>query len=405
MLGKIFRKAGDGESGTMTQQLGSASVLTAFRQHFSSAARLFRSPARINIIGEHTDYNDGLVMPTNADLHTWVAISPRQDRLVRMHTRNFDELVEVNLDHLQANPGSGWQEYPKGVMQVLQGAGFELTGADILIAGEVPLRSGLSSSAALETGVGYAMLACSGYEVDRARLARMCQAAENDFVGLSCGIMDQFVISTCQRGHAMMLDCRSLETRLAPLPDNARLLVVHSGVHRQLREGGYNERRRECEEANAILARARSGVEALRDVEPEEVDAGRADLGDRLHRRARHVVTEINRVRTAYRALGDGDLGALGQAMSESHASMRDDFEISCQEVDTLVDIAMQSDGVYGSRMVGGGFGGCTVTLVDAAAVHSAAKEIVSRYGESAGRKPWHHVLGPTDPVAEVATE
>jgi len=389
----------------MTPQLSQGAIIEAFQHHFDGRPRLFRAPGRVNVIGEHTDYNDGFVMPINADLHTWVAVVPRDDRTVRALSLNFDEFAETSLDDLRPDPQGGWIEYVKGVLYVLQDEGFEFGGADMLIAGELPLRSGLSSSAALETGVGYAVLACAGHDVDRTRLARMCQRAENDFVGMSCGIMDQFVISSCRRGYAMYLDCRSLEYTLAPLPEDARLLIVHSGVHRQLVEGGYNDRRQECEQATAALAAQLPGIRALRDVDAGQLEAHRDALNERLYRRARHVVTEDARVGEALAAMQAGDVAALGRAITASHASLRDDFEVSCADVDTLVEIALSCDGVYGSRMVGGGFGGCTITLVDAERADDAARDISDRYAKMLGETPWFHLAGPTGPVDEVEAQ
>ena len=386
----------------MADQLTQASVLSAFQSQFGNSARLFRAPARINIIGEHTDYNEGLVMPANTALHTWLAIAPREDRIVRMRALDFDQAVEVSLDTLQTNPNGGWQEYPKGVLHVLQDEGFDLRGADVLIAGEIPLGSGLSSSASLETVMAFAMLSCSAYDIDRCRLALMCREAENEFVGVSCGIMDQYVIALCSRDHAMMLDCRSLEYELVPLPANARLLIVNSGVEHRLREGSLNTRRQECEQATARLADSLPEIVALRDVGPAQLEIHRSTLGDRLYRRSKHVITEIQRVRTALQAMVNDDPVTLGQVMTASHTSLKNDFEVSCDELDALVDISLNCDGVYGSRMVGAGFGGCTVSLVDRKRVGQVIGEICCQYGKQLRRDPWCHVLEASDPVHEL---
>jgi galactokinase len=386
----------------MSDLFEQATVLSAFQSLHGGPARLFRAPARINIIGEHTDYNDGLVMPANLDLYTWLAMAPRDDRIVRMHTVNFDDSVHFSLDDLMTNSDGGWQEYAKAVMHVLQLEGFKLRGADIVIAGEVPLSSGLSSSAALETVVGYAMLSSLGKEVDRHRLALMCQQAENDYVGVSCGIMDQYVISVCRRKHAMMLDCRSLAYELAPLPDDARILVINSGVQRRLRDGSYNNRRIECEQATIRLAESLANVKTLRDVSREQLDCHRAVLGDKFYRRSKHVITENERVRSALQAMIRDDMSELGKVMTASHESLRTDFEVSCDELDFLVARALNCSGVYGSRMVGAGFGGCTVTVVDPDHVDQAAEDIRRAYERQYGTTPWHHVLGACDPVHEL---
>jgi len=379
-----------------------ASLLSAFQSEFGRPARIFRAPARINIIGEHCDYNDGFVMPVNTALYTWLAVAPRDDRIVRVLARDFKQSLEIALDDIHKNPDGGWQEYPKGVLQVLQDKGFELRGADILLTGEIPLGGGLSSSASLETVMAFAMLTCSGYESDRNAMALLCQVAENDFVGVSCGIMDQYVISLCNKGQAMMLDCRSLEYEQVALPPDARLLIVNSGIQHTLREGALNNRRQECEQAVALLAGSIPGIKALRDAGMQQLDDHHDALGGLLYRRCRHVVLEIQRVHDAFEAMVNNDPATLGHLMSQSHASLKDDFEVSCTELDALVDISRQCHGVYGCRMVGAGFGGCTVSLVKRQEVKAAAAEICTKYSKLLGREPWYHVVEASDPVQEV---
>ena len=287
----------------MTGPISRASVLAAFQSEFDKPPRLFRAPARINVIGEHCDYNDGFVMPSNTALYTWLAIAPREDRSVNILATDFSQAAKLHLDQLAKNPGGGWQEYVKGVLLILQDEGFELKGADILIVGEIPLGGGLSSSASLETVMAFAMLSVAGYDIDRSHMALMCKRAENEFVGVSCGIMDQYVISLCGKDEAMMLDCRSLDYKNAPLPDDARLLIVNSGVRHSLQAGGYNNRRDECEQAVTLLRGSGLEVAALRDVSVEDLDTHRQILGDLLYKRCRHVVTETQRVGDAYAAM------------------------------------------------------------------------------------------------------
>ena len=386
----------------MAEPISRAMVLNAFSSKFQRPARLFRAPARINIIGEHCDYNDGFVMPSNTALYTWLAIAPREDRIVRILASDFNQTAKINLDELHQDPNGGWQEYIKGVLWALQDEGFELTGADILTTGEIPLGGGLSSSASLETVFAFAMLSIAGHEIDRAQMAQMCKTAENEFVGVACGIMDQYVISLCGRDQAMMLDCRSLEYETAPIPDDAQLLVVNSGVVHSLREGGYNERRRECDESIDRLKNGGLKIAALRDVTMDELDRSRHVLNNLLYRRCRHVVTEIQRVADALKAMNDNDPDLLGQLMSQSHNSLRDDFEVSCSELDFLVEIARNCEGVYGSRMVGAGFGGCTVSLVKRDKIKAASTEICKQYSEILGQNPWYHVVEASDPVQEI---
>jgi galactokinase len=386
----------------MTKPITRASVLNAFQSKFTKPPRLFRAPARVNVIGEHCDYNDGFVMPANTALYTWLAIAPRDDRIVQILASDFNQTVRINLDDLHSNRDGGWQEYAKGVFKVLQDKGFELQGADILLTGEIPLGGGLSSSASLETVMAFAMLSCAGYEVDRSQMALLCKTVENKFVGVACGIMDQYVISLCGKDQAMMLDCRSLEYEPAPLPDDAQFLIINSGVVHSLREGGLNQRRQECERAVKLLTDAGLEIAALRDVSMESVDEHQKLLGDTLYKRCRHVTTEIQRVNDAFQAMADSDPATLGQLMNQSHNSLRDDYEVSCSELDYLVDIARNCDGVYGSRMVGAGFGGCTISLVDRKKIKAVSAEICKQYNEILGHDPWHHIVEASGPVEEI---
>ena len=386
----------------MAKPITRASVINAFQSKFTKPARLFRAPARVNIIGEHCDYNDGFVMPANTALYTWLATAPRDDRIVQILASDFNQTVKINLDDLHSNCDGGWQEYAKGVLKVFQDEGFELKGADILLTGEIPLGGGLSSSASLETVMAFAMLSCSGYNIDRSQMALMCKTVENEFVGVACGIMDQYVISLCGKDQAMMLDCRSLEYKPAPLPPDARFLIINSGVVHSLREGGLNQRRQECEHAVKLLVDAGLEITALRDVSMENLDDHRELLVEPLYRRCRHVVTEIQRVHDAFKAMANNDTATLGHLMNQSHNSLRDDYEVSCSELEFLVDIARNCDGVYGSRMVGAGFGGCTISLVDRKKIRAVAAEICKHYNEILGHDPWHHIVEASGPVEEI---
>ena len=378
------------------------SVLTAFQSKFGGSPRLFRAPARINIIGEHTDYNDGLVLPANLDLYTWLALAPRADRQVRVHTLNFNQTNTFDLDALARTAEDGWPRYIVAVMQTLQDEGLQLSGADILIAGQIPLGSGLTSSASLETVVAFALLSELGQDIDRHRLALLAQRAENHYVGVSCGIMDQYVIANCQRNHAMQLDCRAMNFDLVPLPADAALLVLNSGVQRRLSDGSLNDRRNECEAAVTRIASRYPEIHSLRDVDLEQLDQCKSELGDRLYRRCRHVVTENQRVRSAIAAMRRNDLAALGELVSASHASLRDDFDVSCAELDTLVDLTARCDGVYGSRMVGEGFGGGTISVIEPGVRDDVIAGVVKGYEDYCGQRPWAHVLGASDPVHEL---
>lgn len=374
-------------------------LVKRFKELFDKEPVVYRAPGRVNIIGEHTDYNDGFVMPMNTAVFTYVAASPRNDRLVRVHSVLFAKTFEFSLDAVEAGGAPGWAEYAKGVASVLQDEGFELTGADLLIDGEIPLGGGLSSSASLEAAIGVALLGSSGLEADPMKLALMCQRAERDFAGVPCGIMDQAVICCCPQDHAIKLDCRSLEIQPIGLSEELCLLVVDSGVKHQLSDGGYKQRRAECDFAIEFLRKSEPGVSSYRDVSPAMVEQYEKGLGELPFRRARHVVGETQRVRDAEAAIDCGDLEALGKILNTSHASLRDDFMVSCAELDFLQQVAVETPGVYGARMVGGGFGGCTIILVDPACLDDARAHIVRAYKDFSGEEPWNHVVTSAPPA------
>jgi galactokinase len=363
---------------------------------------MFRAPGRVNLIGEHTDYNDGFVMPAAIGLSTWVTSAPRDDRTVSVFSENFSERIEFELDDQNQRAKGHWSDYVKGVAITLEHAGHRLRGADLRIRGEVPIGSGLSSSAALEVASGYALLTNSGMSVDRMQLAELCQRAENEFVGMRCGIMDQFVSCHGQAGKALLLDCRSLEYKLLPLPEDARVAICNTMVKHALATSEYNARRLECEAAVDRFARRRPNVRALRDV--TEVDLGLygGDLSEVIFRRSRHVITENARVLQAGAALEKGDLAAFGQLMNSSHRSLRDDYEVSCKELDLMVELARQVRGVYGARMTGGGFGGCTVNLIGAENVEEFKQAVALGYEKATGLAPDIYVCRAAVGVEEV---
>jgi len=326
--------------------------------------RVFRAPGRVNLIGEHTDYNDGFVMPVALDISTWARVSPRDDRRLQIYSENFDEEVEVDLDDSQLAARKHWSDYPIGVAVMLDRAGHRLHGARLEIRGEVPIGSGLSSSAAIEVATACALVANAGLQVDKRELARLCRQAENEFVGARVGIMDQFVSLFGQAQHALLLDCRSLEFKLLPLPDNVRLIICNTMVKHELASSSYNERREQCEAGVKHLAQFLPDVKALRDVSIEQLEQYRGGLSEVVYRRCRHVITENARVLAAGDALARGDLREFGKLMAASHQSLRDDYEVSSDELDLMVELAEKIEGVYGARMTGGGFGGCTVNIV-----------------------------------------
>lgn len=366
-------------------------------------ARLFRAPGRANIIGEHTDYNDGLVLPTNTALYTWLTISPRNDRLVMVTAESFAEHGRFDLDDIAPVQHPTWIDYLKGVAAEIEATGIELKGADLTIFGEIPIGGGLSSSASVEIAMAFAMLGIAGVSMPGREVAKACQRAEHNYGGVKCGIMDQFSVACGQHGDAMLLDCRTLTTESVTIPVEMTLLVTDSGVKHRLSEGGYNQRADECRKAVEMLKAKDSSIMALRDVEPETLDVHAAMLGKDLLRRCRHVVSENQRVRQAFHALQAGDISAVGTLVKHSHMSLRDDYEVSCDEIESLVGIADACDGVLGSRIMGAGFGGCVLSVVRTECVSDVRREIGEKYGAICGAKPWIHTVSAAAPAGEVA--
>jgi galactokinase len=366
------------------------------------AAAVYRAPGRVNLIGEHTDYNDGFVMPAAIDFFTTVAIAPRSDQRVRIRSQNFDETAEFSLDDRDARRLGKWSDYPRGVALALRNAGYAITGADMLIEGEVPIGSGLSSSAAIEVAVAYALADQAGQSIDRVQLALLCQSAENNFVGARTGIMDQFIAAHGRAGNALMLDCRSLEYRLLPLPNDVCLVIANTMVKHELASGEYNVRRAQCEEGVAKLRTVLPGIRALRDVTAAQLEQHRDLLLPLIYRRCRHVVHENERVLSAAAALEAGDLARFGELMRRSHDSLRDDYEVSCAELDIMVELAAAMDGVIGARMTGGGFGGCTINLVRSDVVEGVRSRLAQQYAQRTGREPDIYVARPSDGAMQI---
>ncbi len=348
----------------------------------------FRAPGRVNLIGEHTDYNAGFVMPAAIDVSAYASASPREDRKLQIVSDNFEDQVEIDLDDARLAARNHWSDYPVGVAVMLERAGYRLRGARLHIRSDVPMGSGLSSSAALEVATACALVANSNVTVDRKDLALICQKAENEFVGARVGIMDQFVALFGEAQHALMLDCRSLDYKLLPLPSDVRLVVCNTMVKHELASSAYNERRAQCEAGVKHLAQFLPNVTALRDVTFEQLEQYGRDLPEVVYRRCRHVVTENARVLTAAEALERGELDRFGRLMAESHSSLRDDYEVSIRELDLMVELASKVEGVYGARMTGGGFGGSTINLVDADHDERFQRVIAEGYEQATGLKP-----------------
>lgn len=373
-----------------------------FRTRFGTPAAIYRAPGRVNLIGEHTDYNDGFVLPAAIEFYCWVAAAPRSDRKLVVHSETFSESVETNLDSISPAGKSHWSSFPIGVSWAIEGAGKRLQGANLLIAGNVPLGAGLSSSAAIEVATGFALLHQSGIAFDLNELAKWSQRAENEFVGARVGIMDQFVSCHGRASHGLWLDCRSLEFKPVKLPHSIQLVICNTMVKHEIASGEYNRRRAECEEGVRVLQKVLPEIRALRDVALAQLETHRALLSPKVYARCRHVITENDRVQSAVRAFESREIPSLGPLMEKSHRSLCDDYEVSCRELDLMVEIASAQPGVIGARMTGGGFGGCTINLIESAAVDAFKKNVATRYHAQTGLKPEIYVSPAADGVQQV---
>lgn len=359
-----------------------------FRSQFGTESRVYAAPGRVNLIGDHTDYNHGYVMPAAIDFDCWVAAWKRSDHKLVVRSENFQGTHEVGLSHDAVRRSQSWHDYPVGVALQLEACGYQLQGGNLLIHSDVPIGAGLSSSAAIEVATAYALMDLSGHTINPIEMARICQKAENEFVGARCGIMDQFVSLHGRAGHALMLDCRSLDYEFISIPRSVTLVICNTMVKHAVASGEYNKRRAECEEAVRRLSAVLPNLKALRDLNREELDRHRSALTETLWRRACHVVSENARVLNAAATLRSGDFAGFGKTLAESHKSLRDFYEVSCPELDLMVELASRQKGIYGARMTGGGFGGCTINLVDTTHADTFRREISDAYEESTGLYP-----------------
>lgn len=356
-----------------------------------------QAPGRVNLIGEHTDYSEGFVFPAAIGFQTQVAIAQRADRRMVLASGNHPDRVEFDLNLLPESRRGHWSDYVVGVARELERQIGKLPGANLLIRGDVPQGAGLSSSASLEVAVCQAFLETAGRKLDGVVIARLCQRAENEFVGARCGIMDQFISVHGRRNHALRLDCRTLAYQLQPIPTNVRLVICNTMVRHTLAAGEYNLRRGECEKAALYFAGRVPGIKSLRDVSRADFEEFGGEMPEVLRKRCRHVLSENLRVLQAAEALRAGDLKSFGKLMGESHASLRDDFEVSCEELDLMVRLAVLNDGVYGARMTGGGFGGCTINLVEESGVEDFRQKVSEGYERATGRAPEIYISSAAD--------
>jgi galactokinase len=378
-----------------------------FEQRYGIHPHLMvRAPGRVNLIGEHTDYNDGFVFPAAIDRATYVAARPRDDRRVHILAVDMGQEDEFALDGpIERSAEHPWSDYIRGVAKGLLIAGHHLDGANLLITSDVPRGSGLSSSAALEVATGYAFQLLNRLNILGEELALLSQGAENTFVGVQCGIMDQFISALGRRDHALLLDCRDLNYRPVPLPANAQIVVCDSHMERRLAGSAYNQRRQECDEAVRIFKQWYPKITALRDVSVAQFREHEADLPDPVRARARHVITENDRALRSAEVLEAGDVAAFGKLMNESHASLRDDYEVSIPEMDILVAAGQAVPGCFGSRLTGAGFGGCTVSLVEQSAVERFKADVAAAYKSATGRETTIYVCRASDGVGRALPE
>jgi galactokinase len=365
-------------------------VLHAFRERFREAPQwLVRAPGRLNLIGDHTDYNDGFVLPMAIDRAVWIALRPRSGDSVTLHSLDFNESFRLEFEKPRKDAIT-WKEYVKGVAWSLQDAGLELAGWEGVVAGDVPIGSGLSSSAAFELAVARAFAVAADWVWQPERVAQWMQKAENEWVGVSSGIMDPLISAVAQPGKATLIDCRSLETRQVAIPEGVAVVIMNTMKPRGLVDSAYNERRRQCE-----LAARSLGVRSLRDVRMVDLLGAQASLAEKTFKRARHVLFENQRVVQMAESLEQDNPVAAGELMKLSHLSLRDDFEVSCRELDEIVEAAIRQPGCFGARMTGAGFGGCAVGLVQEDSVAGLIKMVSREYRQRVGIEPQIFVSAP----------
>ena len=371
----------------MTLNELSTQIAAEFEKHYGRSPRwIAAAPGRVNVIGEHTDYNDGFVLPMAIEFYTVMAADKRPDGKETITFRSLSQPDATTIDlSAPVKPDvPKWGNYPRGVVAGFLARGINPGGLDVLLHSTVPLGSGLSSSAALEVATATLIEAVTGQQIDPVEKALLAQKAEHDFAGVPCGIMDQFISALGREGHLLLLDCRTRKPELVPMSDpSVELLVVNTNVKHELGSGEYAKRRAECEEAAKIL-----GVASLRDATPEQLEAAKGKMSDVVYRRARHVIGEIERTVHAAEGVRQSNWPTVGQFMYASHAALRDDYEVSCPELDAIVEIAEGiglQGGVYGCRMTGGGFGGCCVALVKTEAVEAISQKIAADYQAKTG--------------------
>src|SRR5271170_2806693 len=380
-------------------------ALRVHRQRFGREGRAFAAPARVNLIGEHTDYTGGFVMPMAIDFQTVAVVSGREDGRAVFYSANYGEEVGFEIVSQRRTPRGSWSDYPAGVLWSLRKEGAAVGGFSMSLAGDVPQGAGLSSSASVEVATAMALLGRVGIELPLEKVATLCRRAENEYVGAKSGIMDQFAVSGCVANRAMLLDCRSLEYELLPLPSHVRVVICNSMVKHAVATGEYGDRSFEVEAGQAVLRRERPGVNLLRDATLPDLEACRDLMSAASFKRCRHIITENARVMKAREALLAGDVERFGALMVEAHVSVRDDFAASCEEVDVLVAIAMQQTECFGARITGGGFGGCSVNVVRAEEADRFVATLRREYADKTGITAECFVCAPSAGALAMAAE
>jgi len=378
--------------------LNSEVLSSKHKQRFGVESAIFVAPGRVNLIGEHTDYAEGFVMPAAIDFATLAAISARTDGKIALYSENYGEERHFDISAVSTMKASKhWTDYPLGVVSILAGEGHAIPAFSLSLWGNVPLGSGLSSSAALEVATALAVLSVLKATYPRPQLARLCQRAENEFVGSSCGIMDQFISANGSKDHAMLLDCRDLSFKLAPIPPHVALVIANTMVKHSVAGGDYTTRRAEVEAACSVIASHRPGVRFLRDATVDDLERWGNEMSRESLKRAHHVITENLRTVAFAAALEKGDMNEVGRLMAEAHTSYSQDFEGSCVEADAMVELAQDLPGLIGARLTGGGFGGCTINLVEQSQATTFAQALGSLYAGQFGIVPQIHICHASD--------
>ncbi|MBA2746727.1 MAG: galactokinase [Flavisolibacter sp.] len=380
-------------------------ISSVFELMFGSKPRLFRSPGRVNIIGEHTDYNEGFVLPAAIDKAIYVGIAAREDNKIRLQTLEFDDAITTDLDSLVPDD-KGWPNYVLGVAQQLQKRGYTIGGFDMVFNGDVPIGSGLSSSAAVECATAFALNEIFSLGISKKDLAFIAQKAEHEFAGVMCGIMDQFASVFGKEQHVIHLDCRSIEFEYVPLQmEGYAFLLLNTNVKHALASTEYNTRRQQCERGVALVQEHVEGVRSLRDISMEQLDRWVRPVEDIVYQRCKYVIEENQRLLAAVEHLKNGDLAALGKEMFESHNGLSTLYDVSCRELDFLVDFVKKEPAVLGARMMGGGFGGCTINLIKEDAIEELVSKITPAYQEAMELQLDHYIAKTANGSAEIKPE